>query len=67
MNMRRTERVVWGVVFVAIGGLTVLFSIASFQLDKNNQAFIYACETMGGVPVIGTYGTKACFKSDVLK
>jgi hypothetical protein len=65
--MRRTERVIVGVAFFAIPGLLALLFIASYQNDKAKMAFIDACETMGGVAVVGHYGTKACFKSEVLK
>lgn len=45
----------------------VLGLMASYSADKEKIAFVDACETMGGVAVVGNYGTKACFKSEVLK
>lgn len=67
MNIRRTERVVWAVIFFSSIGLLTLLFVAAYQQDKRNSAFIYACETMGGVALVGEYGTKACLKSEVLK
>ena len=67
MNMGRTERVILSVLFFSSIGLLALLLIASYQNDKDKMAFIDACETMGGVAVVGHYGTKACFKSEVLK
>ena len=67
MIMRRTERVIVSVVFFSSLGLLSLLFVAAYQQDKDKMAFIDACETMGGVAVVGNYGTKACFKSEVLK
>ena len=67
MTMRRTEKVIVSVVFFASLGLLALLFAAAYHNDKSNMAFIDACETMGGVAVVGNYGTKACFKSEVLK
>lgn len=67
MNILRTERVVWTVIFFSSIGLLTLLFVAAYQNDKDKMAFIDACETMGGVAVVGNYGTKACFNSEVLK
>lgn len=61
------DGVFWTVI---IGGFALMLAgiVGAYHVDKERQAFIEVCETMGGVPLIGDYGTtKACLKSEALK
>jgi hypothetical protein len=56
----------WPVIFccfVFAGFVT----LSAYTKDKEKHAFIELCETMGGVAIVGNYGTKACLKSETLK
>lgn len=55
------------IFFTFMCGVFALGLVGAYHVDKDRIAFIDACETMGGVAIVGNYGTRACFKSEVLK
>jgi hypothetical protein len=44
-----------------------LLIVTAVTTDGKRIAFVEACETMGGVAIIGLFDTQACIKSEVLK
>ncbi len=52
--------------FLGVTFFALLF-VSAYNKDKERLAFIELCETMGGVAIIGNYGTKTCLKSETLK
>lgn len=64
--MSKGDIVFW--TFFSFLTIVGIFGVmGAYSADKDRLGFIDACETMGGVAVVGNYGTKACFKSEVLK
>jgi hypothetical protein len=54
------------VVAVFVGATIVALLSAVINKSIERQSFIEACETMGGVPLIGRHSTRVCFKPEVL-
>jgi hypothetical protein len=55
------------VVAVFVGAAIVALLVAAINKSIERQSFVEACETMGGVPLIGRHSTRVCFKPEVLK
>ena len=56
----------WPVIFCSFV-FAGFVTFGAYNKDKERLAFIDACQTMGGVAIVGNYGTKACLKSETLK
>ena len=55
------------VIALIIGTFFVGILVSVIKSDDKKNSFIEACKTMGGVPLVGTYNTRVCLKSEVLK
>ncbi len=55
------------VVAVFVGATIVALLVAAINKDMERQSFVEACETMGGVPLIGRHSTKVCLSNEVVK
>ena len=56
----------WIVVIVCLLGIVGVYGsyTTMTEAEAKMNAYVEACETMGGVPVYGIGGTKLCVKPD---
>lgn len=66
LSYRTLGAIQWAFFGLAVIGVGFLI-VSAFIADGKRNGFVDACETMGGVPLIGRYNTQACLNPEVLK